>query len=58
MLLRQHGLLTIGNSMDQAYTMAINAETGLEVYYKTSLLGEVKPFTSEQIKEIQQVYGL
>lgn len=58
MLLRQHGLLTIGNSMDQAYTMAINAETGLEVYYKTSLLGEIKPFTSEQIKEIQQVYGL
>ena len=58
MLLRQHGLLTIGNSLEQAYTMALTAETGLEVYYKTSLLGEVNPFTPEQIKEIQQVYGL
>jgi len=58
MLLRQHGLLTIGNSMNQAYTMALTAETGLEVYYKTSLLGEVKPFTTDQINEIQQVYGL
>ena len=58
MLLRQHGLLTIGKSMDQAYTMAVNAETGLEVYYKTRLLGEAKSFTPEQIKEIRQIYGL
>ncbi len=58
MLLRQHGLLTIGDGMEQAYTMAMNAETGLEVYYKTSLLGEVKPFTPDQIKEIQEVYGV
>jgi L-fuculose-phosphate aldolase len=58
LLLRQHGLLTIGSSMEQAYTMAVNAEIGLEVYYKTSLLGEAKPFTPKQIKEIQEVYGL
>jgi len=58
MLLRQHGLLAVGRGLEQAYTMAVNAETGLEVYYKTSLLGEVKSYTPEQIKEIQEVYGL
>jgi L-ribulose-5-phosphate 4-epimerase len=58
MLLRQHGLLAVGRDLEQAYTMAVNAETGMEVYYKTSLLGEAKSFTPEQIKEIQEVYGL
>ncbi len=58
MLLRQHGLLAIGSSLEQAYNLAVNAETGLEVYYKTSLLGEVKSFTPEQINQIRDVYGI
>lgn len=56
-LLRQHGLIAIGNSLEQAFGRAYNAEIGLEVHYKVSLLGEAKSFTPEQIKEIQDVYG-
>jgi L-fuculose-phosphate aldolase len=58
LLLRQHGLVALGASLYQAYEMAYNAEIGLEVYFKTSLLGEPKPFTKDQISEIKEVYGL
>ena len=58
MLLRKHGLVAIGNSLDEAYQMAANAETGFEVYHKARQLGKVQPFTDDQIKEIQEVYGL
>lgn len=57
-LLRQHGLVAIGNSLDQAYEKAYNAETGLETYYKSRLLGNPQPFTRDQINEIKEVYGL
>ena len=57
LLLRQHGLLAIGNSLDQALARAYNAEVGLEVYYKARSIGEPQPFTPEQIAEIHEVYG-
>jgi len=57
-LLRQHGLVAIGNSLDQAYIKAYNAETGLETYYKSRLLGTPQPFSQEQINEIKESYGL
>lgn len=56
-LLRQHGLVAIANSLDQAYEKAYNAEIGLEVYYKARLLGNPGPFTQKQIAEIREVYG-
>ena len=57
-LLRQHGLVAIGNSLNQAYDKAYNAETGLEIYYKSLLLGTPQPFTRDQINEIKEVYGI
>jgi len=57
-LLRQHGLVAIGNSLDQAFEKANNAETGLETYYKSRLLGTPQPFSQEQINEIKETYGL
>jgi len=57
-LLRQHGLVAIGNSLDQAFNKAYNAETGLETYYKSRLLGTPQPFTQVQINEIKESYGL
>ena len=58
LLLRKHGLVAVGQSLDEAYNMASSAETGFEVYYKARLLGEVNSFSPNQIKEIEQVYGL
>ncbi|MEE8356176.1 MAG: class II aldolase/adducin family protein, partial [Anaerolineales bacterium] len=57
MLLRQHGLLAIGNSLDQALERAYNAEIGLKVYYKAKSMGKPQPFTKKQIAEIKEVYG-
>ena len=57
LLLRQHGLLAIGKSLDQALERAYNAEIGLEVYYKAKAMGKPKPFTIKQIAEINDVYG-
>jgi L-fuculose-phosphate aldolase len=57
LLLRQHGMLAIGNSLDQALERAYNAEIGLEVYYKAKSMGKPQPFTKKQIAEIKEVYG-
>lgn len=58
LLLRQHGLVAIGGSLDQAYNRAANAEIGMEVYFKASTLGKPQPFSSDQLEEIHQVYGI
>jgi L-fuculose-phosphate aldolase len=58
LLLRKHGLVAVGGSLDEAYNMASAAETGLEVFYKARLLGDVQAFSPEQIKKIGEVYGL
>jgi len=58
LLLRQHGLVAIGSSLDQAYNLATNAEIGMEVYFKASLLGKPQPFSSAQLNEIHEVYGV
>jgi L-ribulose-5-phosphate 4-epimerase len=57
-LLRQHGLVALGESLTSAYEMAYNAEVGLGTYYQASLLGEPQPFRKDQISEIKEVYGL
>jgi ribulose-5-phosphate 4-epimerase/fuculose-1-phosphate aldolase len=57
LLLRKHGLLAIGNSLDQAYSMAANAEVGMEIYYKTRLVREPHAFSPAQLKEIREIYG-
>jgi ribulose-5-phosphate 4-epimerase/fuculose-1-phosphate aldolase len=58
LLLRKHGLVAVGGSLDEAYNMASAAETGMEVFYKARLLEDVQAFSPEQIKEIQEVYGM
>jgi L-fuculose-phosphate aldolase len=58
LLLRKHGLVAIGQTLEQAYSLAINAEIGMEVYYKVRLQGNPEPLTSSQLAEIREVYGL
>ena len=58
MLLRQHGLVAIGGNLEAAYSIASNAETGMEVFFKASLLGEPQPYTKAQLDEIREVYGV
>lgn len=57
-LLRKHGLVAIGKSLDDAYELAYDAEVGMMTYFNALQLGEPEPVTVEQIQEINDVYGL
>jgi L-ribulose-5-phosphate 4-epimerase len=55
-LLRKHGLVAIGKNLDQAYSLAYNAEVGMLTYFNALQLGQPEPLTAEQIQEIKDVY--
>ena len=57
-LLRKHGLVAIGASLDHAFDMAFNAEVGFQAYYQSLQLGEPEPITDEQLAEIKISYNL
>jgi ribulose-5-phosphate 4-epimerase/fuculose-1-phosphate aldolase len=56
-LLRNHGLLEIGENLKAAYENALNAETGMQTYYQALQIGQPLVMTPEQIEEINKVYG-
>lgn len=55
-LLRKHGLVTIGHDLPQAFSKAFNAEVGFQSYYQASMLGKPAPISPEEYKEIRDVY--
>lgn len=57
-LLRKHGLVAIGENLDQAFTKAFNAEVGFQSYYQARQLGQPEPITNEEYAEIKAVYHL
>lgn len=57
LLLRNHGLVSIGKSLEEAFEMAYNAEFGLRTYYQALVIGRPVAFTPAQIAEIRRVYG-
>jgi len=57
-MLRNHGLVAVGSTLNNAYENATNFETGAQIY-KTALdLGEPVALTDEQIEETHRVYGV
>ena len=57
LLMRNHGMVTIGKNLDEAYQNAYKTETGAEIYHLTLQTGkEVKPLTEEQIADIFNRY--
>jgi L-ribulose-5-phosphate 4-epimerase len=56
LMLRNHGLLAIGQTLYEAYENAYKFETGAEVYYRALQVGEPVVLTEEQIDEIYRVY--
>ena len=57
-LLRKHGLVSVGTTLDQAFDMAFNAEVGFQSYYHALQLGDPESITREQLAEIKTVYNL
>jgi len=58
LMLRNHGLLAIGDTLYDAYQSAFNFEIGAEVFYRASRVGTPITLTDEQIAEVRRVYGM
>jgi L-fuculose-phosphate aldolase len=58
MLLRNHGLVAIGATLDQAYEYAYDAEVGAQVYYQALQLGQANLISDAQRQEVNEVYHL
>lgn len=57
-LLRNHGPVMVGETLDEAYRRAFDLETGATVYHQAKQLGEPTILSSEQIAEVHQRYGM
>lgn len=56
-LLRNHGLLAVGASLEKAFGHAFDAEAGLKTYHLSSLAGTPITLTPEQIAEVHRAYS-
>ena len=55
-LLRNHGLVAIGKSLDHAFELAYDAEMGMRYYYQALQIGKPIAMSPEQMDEIRRVY--
>ena len=51
-LLRNHGAITYGSSLPQAYDLALLLEWLAQIYWQAKQLGEPRLLTAEQIAEV------
>lgn len=56
LLLRNHGALTIGKDLTQAFNLAYNLEIGAQVYYQALSIGVPNILTDAQIQEVRDIY--
>ena len=56
-LLRKHGLVSIGASLNEAFEYAFDAEIGMQAYYRALMIGDPRPLTAEQIAEVHRAYS-
>ena len=57
-LLRNHGLVAIGGSLEQAFEMAYDAEVGFQTYHQALQVGQPVVLSEEQVREIKTRYHL
>lgn len=56
-LLRNHGLVSIGKNLEQAFELAYDAEVGMQIYHQALLLGQPELITAERQAEIRRAYA-
>jgi L-fuculose-phosphate aldolase len=56
-LLPNHGLVTVGSSLDEAFTLAINVEREAQILAIASTLGTPVQLGAEQLAQINAHYG-
>jgi ribulose-5-phosphate 4-epimerase/fuculose-1-phosphate aldolase len=57
-LLRNHGLVAIGKSLENAFEMAYDAEVGFQTYYQARLISQPLVLNDTQIMEIKTRYKM
>ena len=57
-LLRNHGLISIGEDIHHAFEYAYDAEIAAQVYYQALQLGEPIVLTPAQVQEVYDIYGM
>lgn len=55
-LLRNHGLVSIGEDIDHAFEYAYDAEIAAQVYYQALQVGQPIVLTSAQVQEVFDIY--
>ncbi|MEZ4865867.1 MAG: class II aldolase/adducin family protein [Caldilineaceae bacterium] len=58
MLLRNHGLVAIGKTLDEAFEYAYDAEVAAQVYYQALQIGKPIVLTAAQVQEVREIYGM
>lgn len=56
MLLRNHGVVAVGPTLEKALAAALDLETGAQVYFQALQVGKPKKLTKKQCQEIDSVY--
>ena len=56
-LLRNHGLVSIGEDIDHAFEYAYDAEIAAQMYYQAFQIGQPIVLTPAQVQEIYDVYS-
>lgn len=56
-LLRNHGLLAVGESLHAAYAAAVTAEHGMQTYHQSLQIGEPQSLTAAQMQAIRERYS-
>jgi L-fuculose-phosphate aldolase len=56
-LLRNHGVVAIGQDLKQAYEFAMDAEVAAQVYHQALQVGSPIVLTEDQVAEVQRVYA-
>lgn len=57
-LLRNHGPVAVGETLDDAYRKAFDLEIGATVYHQARQIGDPTVINSEQIAQVRQRYGM
>jgi len=56
-LLRNHGLVSVGEDIDHAFEYAYHAEIAAQVYYQALQVGQPIVITPAQVQEVYDVYS-
>lgn len=57
MLLRNHGVVSVGKTLDEALARALDVETSAQVYHQACQLGEPLLISEKQQQQITEIYA-